>query len=46
MNDDAIANACLTKKRKGKEHAVAKPGVGDTMKVVKEPVGGPEKSHR
>lgn len=44
VNDDAIVNACLTKKHNGKEHTVAKPGVGEARKVVKELVAGPKKA--
>lgn len=44
MNDEAIANASLRKKRKGKEDAVAKAGVSEARKAAKEPVAGPKEA--
>lgn len=44
MNDEAIADASLRKKRKGKEHAVARTGVGEVRKAAKESFAGPKKA--
>lgn len=44
VNDEAIADAYLRKKRKGKEHAVARTGVGEVRKAAKESFAGPKKA--